>query len=449
MDSVNFELANDGIWTVTQLNRQVGQLLEANFSRIWVRGEISNFTQAASGHWYFSIKDEGAAVKAVMFRGRAQATGFIPKPGERFEFRVNVTLYEPRGDYQLQVESMRRAGRGDLHEAFLILKEKLAAEGLFDQGRKREIKPMPLAVGVVTSMAAAALRDVLTALARRAPHVPVIIYPAPVQGMDSAGKLVQALQDAIARNEVDTLLLVRGGGSLEDLWSFNDETLARTIASSPIPIISGVGHETDFTIADFVADLRAPTPTAAAELSCRTRQTCLNQVDAAFNALTVSQHRLLERAGLRLDRAVACLVSPQQRLQQQNERLQVLKSRLARAASAPHDRHAARLALIRAKLAHAQPRLPELRNELNRQIQHLSTSTQRLIERRGQRLKAASQTLEALSPKNILERGYAIVRNEDGEIIKNALDLSVGERLAVELGQGSLQANVLQVHALL
>jgi exodeoxyribonuclease VII large subunit len=277
----------------------------------------------------------------------------------------------------------------------------------------------------------------------------VIIYPAPVQGMDAAAKLVQSLRDAIARNEVDTLLLVRGGGSLEDLWSFNDETLARTIASSPIPIISGVGHETDFTIADFVADLRAPTPTAAAELCCRTRQTCLNQVDAAFNALTVSQHRRLEHAGLRLDRAVACLVSPQQRLQHQNERLQILKNRLARAASAPHDRHAARLALIRAKLAHAQPRLPELRNELNRQIQHLSSSAQRLIERQGQRLGSASQTLAALSPGNILERGYAIVRNQDGEIIKNALDLSVGERLGVELRHGSLQVNVLQVDALL
>ncbi len=449
MDEGRLEPANDGIWTITQLNRQVGQLLEHNFSRIWVRGEISNFTQAASGHWYFSIKDEGATVRAVMFRGRAQATGFTPKAGERFEFRVNVTLYEPRGDYQLQVESMRRAGRGDLHEAFLQLKEKLAAEGLFDPGRKRQIKAMPLAVGVVTSMAAAALRDVLTALARRAPHVSVIIYPAPVQGLDAAGKLVFALEQAIARNEVDTLLLVRGGGSLEDLWSFNDESLARLIAASPIPVISGVGHETDFTIADFVADLRAPTPTAAAELCCRTRQACLNQLDAAFGALSAQHHRLLERAALRLDRAVAALVSPQQRLQQQNERLQVLKSRLVRAASVPHDRHAARLALTRARLAHAEPRLSELRGELGRQAQRLSAAAQRQLERRRQRLSAATQTLQALSPRNILGRGYAIVRNAEGEIVKNALDLSVGEQLGVELGQGSVRVNVLQAHALL
>ncbi|SHI03584.1 exodeoxyribonuclease VII large subunit [Pollutimonas bauzanensis] len=449
MDSGSLELANDGIWTVSQLNRRVGQLLESHFSRIWVRGEISNFTQAASGHWYFSIKDEGATVRAVMFRGRAQATGFVPKPGERFEFRVNVTLYEPRGDYQLQVESMRRAGRGDLHEAFLLLKEKLAAEGLFDPARKRQITAMPRAVGVVTSMAAAALRDVLTALARRAPHVPVIVYPAPVQGLDAAGKLVQALRGAIARNEVDTLLLVRGGGSLEDLWSFNDEALARTIVASPIPVISGVGHETDFTIADFVADLRAPTPTAAAELCCRTRQTCLNQLDAAFGALSTQHHRLLERAALRLDRAVASLVSPQQRLQQQNERLQVLKSRLARAASSPQDRHRARLALIRAKLVHAEPRLPELRSALARQEQRLSSSAQHHLQRQRQRLAAAAQTLEALSPRNILGRGYAIVRNDEGKIIKNALDLSIGEQLGVELGQGSARVSVLQAHALL
>ncbi|NYT63615.1 exodeoxyribonuclease VII large subunit [Alcaligenaceae bacterium] len=449
MESVGLEPAKDGVWTVSQLNRQVGQLLESHFSRIWVRGEISNFTQAASGHWYFSIKDEGATVRAVMFRGRAQATGLVPKPGERFEFRVNVTLYEPRGDYQLQVESMRRAGRGDLHEAFLLLKEKLAAEGLFDPARKRAIKTMPLAVGVVTSMAAAALRDVLTALARRAPHVAVIVYPAPVQGQDAAGKLVQALNEAIVRNEVDTLLLVRGGGSLEDLWSFNNESLARAIAASPIPVISGVGHETDFTIADFVADLRAPTPTAAAELCCRTRQACLVQLDMAFGALSAQHRRLLERAALRLDRAVAMLVSPQQRLQQQNERLQVLKSRLSRAAAAPHERYAARLALLKARLAHAQPRLPDLRTEVGRQAQQLAYAAQRQLERRRQRLLAATQTLQALSPKNILGRGYAIVRTEHGKIVKNALDLSVGEQLGVELGQGSLRVGVLQAHALL
>ena len=449
MDLNGTPAAGDGVWTVSQLNRRVGALLEGNFSRIWVRGEISNFTQAASGHWYFSVKDESAAVRAVMFRGRAQSVGFVPKPGEKFEFRVNVTLYEPRGDYQLQVESMRRAGRGNLHEAFLALKEKLAAEGLFDPGRKRDINPMPVAVGVVTSLAAAALRDVLSALARRAPHVSIVIYPAPVQGLDAAGKLNQALEQAIARREVDTLLLVRGGGSLEDLWSFNDETLARTIAHSSIPIISGVGHETDFTIADFVADLRAPTPTAAAELCCRSRVNCANQLAGLCAALAAQQRRLLERCALRLDRAVALLVSPQQRLRQQNERLQALKNRLARAAAHPHERQSARLAAAQARLAYAQPRLEGMRGDLALSRRRLADATLRQIERRRQRLDAATQTLQALSPRNILDRGYAIVRKESGDIVKNALDLSVGEQLNVELGRGRLQVDVLQAHGLL
>src|SRR5690554_4317985 len=216
--------SEEEVWTVSQLNKRVGSLLQDSFSRIWLRGEVSNFTQAASGHWYFSIKDDRAAVRAVMFRGRTQTVGFVPKSGERCEFRVTVTLYEPRGDYQVQVEAMRRAGLGDLHEAFLKLKQKLEAEGLFAPERKKPLPRHPRSIGVVTSLAAAALRDVLTALKRRAPHVEVIVYPAAVQGTEAPAELVQALRTAVERNEVDTLLLVRGGGSLEDLWSFNDET---------------------------------------------------------------------------------------------------------------------------------------------------------------------------------------------------------------------------------
>lgn len=439
----------DEVWTVGQLNRRVGDMLQGQFSRIWVRGEVSNFTSAASGHWYFSIKDERAAVRAVMFRGRAQTVGFVPKAGEKFEFRATVTLYEPRGDYQLQVEAMRRAGRGDLHEAFLALKEKLAAEGLFDESRKRAISTMPRAVGVVTSLAAAALRDVLSALARRAPHVPVIIYPAPVQGMDAAGQLCQALQKAIDRNEVDTLLLVRGGGSLEDLWSFNDEALARLVASSPIPVISGVGHETDFTIADFVADLRAPTPTAAAELCCRSREGCLDAVRVLSTGLASRHARLLERATLRLDRAAALLVSPQDRLRQQGEKLNQLKQRLARAAAHPQERRATSLAALRSRLLYAGPDLAARQQSLARSRRDLLATSRRLIERRAQRLVAARQTLQALNPRTILNRGYAIVRKDDGTIVKNALDLSVGEQLGVELDQGSVHVSVLQAHGLL
>src|SRR5690606_26036833 len=420
---------------------RVGALLEGNSSRIWVRGEMSNFTQASSGHWYCSVKDDGAAVRAVMFRGRAQAVGFVPKPGEKFEFRVSVTLYEPRGDYQVQVESLRRVGRGDLHEAFLALKEKLAAEGLFDPARKRPVKALPQTIGAVTSLAAAALRDVLSALARRAPHVSVIIYPAPVQGLDAAGQLNQALQQAIQRNEVDTLLLVRGGGSLEDLWSFNDEALARSIAASPIPIISGVGHETDFTIAEFVADVRAPTPTAAAELCCRSRQSCASAVAAALAALTARRTRHIERSALRLDRAVAPLLPSQHPLRQPGERLQQLRRRVAQAAARPQEGRAARLAMLGTRLAHARPRPATLHGDVAMQLQRLAGALERGLERRQQRLAASVQTLQALNPHNILERGYAIVRNAQGEVVKNALDLKVGESLSVELGRGSVRAD--------
>jgi exodeoxyribonuclease VII large subunit len=441
MALTGFESVNGVVLSVAQLNRQVGALLEGHFSQVWVRGEVSNFTQAASGHWYFTIKDERAAVRAVMFRGRAQSVGFIPKAGERFEFRANVTLYEPRGDYQLQVDRLRRAGQGDLHEAFLLLKEKLAAEGLFDPSRKRPVKLVPRTVGVVTSLAAAALQDVLSVMARRAPHVRVIIYPAPVQGADAAGKIQQALFAAFERGEADTLLLVRGGGSLEDLWSFNNENLARTIAASPVPVISGVGHETDFTIADFVADLRAPTPTAAAELCCQARETCLARLDAAFAELTARQFRLIEHAGLRLDRAVALLVSPQQHLARQRERLHSVMNRLARAALVPGERRRSRLEFVKSRLTRCAPDHAYLERDLARCTQRLASLGQRQVKSRRDRLAAVSQTLAALNPRNVLGRGYAIVRDGQGAIIKNALDLSIGDQLGIELHQG--RANVL------
>ncbi|HUH39745.1 MAG TPA: exodeoxyribonuclease VII large subunit [Castellaniella sp.] len=396
----------DGVLTVAQLNRQVARLLQAAVPAVWVCGEVSNFTRAASGHWYFSITDEAAAVRAVMFRGRAQAVGFVPQAGERFDFRVQVSLYEPRGDFQVQVETLRRSGRGDLHEAFLRLRDRLTAEGLIDPARRRPLAPMPRAVGVVTSLAAAALRDVLSVMARRAPHVRVVIYPAPVQGRDAAARLCEALNTAYGRAEVDTVLLVRGGGSLEDLWSFNDETLARLIAASPIPVISGVGHETDFTIADFVADLRAPTPTAAAELCCDSQAMAGDRVQGALTALAGAQRRLLDLGAMRLDRATAQLVSPEQRLR-----------------------------LWRQRLASA--------------TQRLQSATIHQAQVRTARLAAVSRTLQALDPRGVLGRGYALVRGADGGIIKNALDLKIGERIDVEFGSGRAQAEIVQTDALL
>lgn len=441
--------SEEEVWTVSQLNKRVGSLLQDSFSRIWLRGEVSNFTQAASGHWYFSIKDDRAAVRAVMFRGRTQTVGFVPKSGERCEFRVTVTLYEPRGDYQVQVEAMRRAGLGDLHEAFLKLKFKLESEGLFASERKRPIARHPRRVGVITSLSAAALRDVLTALDRRAPHVQVVVYPAMVQGADAPSTLVQALRTAGERGEVDTVLLVRGGGSIEDLWSFNDEILARAIAASPIPVISGVGHETDFTIADFVADLRAPTPTAAAELCCLPLADSLRAVEAALRALSLRQMRLLETASLRLDKARAGLVSPRQRLAQQVERLNALKRRMEQAVNRRMERGSSRHSHLVTRLERCQPRVLEQRYTVDKLGQALHRSTIASIRQKRSRLVALSQTLEALGPRSVLDRGYSITRDAQGKIVKNGLDLKVGETLQVEFGRGSAQARVLATHGLL
>src|SRR5690606_4126069 len=424
----NGQSGGDAVLTVSQLNRRVAQLLEDGVPRLWVAGEVSNFTRAASGHWYFSIKDEAAAVRAVMFRGRAQAVGFIPEVGGRYEFRVQVSLYEPRGDYQVQVESMRQAGRGDLHEAFLRLRDRLTQEGLIDPARRRPLPVLPKAVGVVTSLSAAALRDVLSVMARRAPHVRVVIYPAQVQGRDAAPQLCAALDRAAARAEVDTLLRVRGGGSLEDLWSFNGEALARRIASCPIPVISGVGHETDFTIADFVADLRAPTPTAAAELCCEERGRLAGRLQAACDLFARGQQRRLEHAAIRLDRACAQLISPVQRLQLRRQRLEFAARRL----QAGLDRL-----------------LQERRRRPAMAMDRLTIGLDGLLQRCHRRLEAPLAALGALDPHRVLGRGYALVRRADGAIVKNALDLKIHEPIVIEFGQGRAQAEVTRTDALL
>jgi exodeoxyribonuclease VII large subunit len=280
---------------VSALNRAIGTMLERSFPLVWVAGEVSNFTRAASGHWYFSIKDAQAQMRCVMFRGRAQYAEFTPREGDRIEVRALVTMYEPRGELQLNVEAVRRTGQGRLYEAFLKLKAQLEAEGLFAAERKRALPAHPRAIGIVTSLQAAALRDVLTTLSRRAPHIPVIVYPAPVQGVGVSAKLADMVDAANARREVDVLIVCRGGGSIEDLWAFNEEVLARAIAESAIPVVSGVGHETDFTIADFAADVRAPTPTGAAELVSPQRVLLLRELDHRHATLARGFGRMMER----------------------------------------------------------------------------------------------------------------------------------------------------------
>lgn len=440
------DLLTRQILTVAQLNQAVGQLLERHLPMLWVRGEISNFTQAASGHWYFTLKDARAGVRAVMFRSRASAVGFTPRAGDQVELRARVSLYEARGDFQLQVDAMRRAGQGDLYEAFLQLKQKLELEGLFDGDRKRSPVDLPRAIGVITSLQAAALRDVLTALRRRSPHIPVIVYPAPVQGADSAQWLTQAVQEANRRAEVDTLLLVRGGGSIEDLWSFNDEALARAIATSAITIISGVGHETDFTIADFVADLRAPTPTAAAELACAPRSDLLSRVDHAVRGIARAQQRRLERLAQRLDRASAGLVSPSQRLAHQQERLAGLARRVQYAWQRPQARRHARLELMQERLA--RNRLEPLRvgERLTQMMLRLERAQSQMTQRRATRLAMLQAQLRAFDPQNTLARGYAIARDEAGNILRDATQLQPGQGLTLSLARGEADVRVEQVH---
>lgn len=432
------------ILTVAQLNQAVSHLLEDSFDACWVRGEISNFTNASSGHWYFTLKDDTASVRAVMFRSRAAATGFTPKTGDSVELKARVTLYEARGEYQLQVEQLRKAGLGTLFEAFVALKNKLSAEGLFDPENKRALPQYPKAIGVITSLGAAALHDVLTALARRAPHVPVVIYPSLVQGAGAALQLRQALALANERQEVDTLLLVRGGGSLEDLFSFNDEALARDIAASLIPVVSGVGHETDFTIADFVADVRAPTPTAAAELVCETRQSQLERVLGAAQWAEQLLLRQLERLAQRVDRATIALVPPSQRVAHQLEKVAGLGHRVAAAFDKQFQRSRARHAQTHVRCKSLLPDLTALRARLVHADAELLAGQRRLLVRQQTRLESVGAQLRALSPEHTLARGYAIVRTEDKKILRKSVEAQVGQVLEVTLAEGVLNATVTQ-----
>ncbi len=432
------------VLTVSQLNRSVAVLLEHQLPPVWVTGEISNFSSAGSGHWYFSLKDAAAAVRVVMFRGRNQAVGFTPGNGDRVEVRAQVTLYEARGDFQLNAEMLRRAGAGDLFQQFLRLKAQLAAEGLFDVARKRPIPAAPRCIGVVTSQQAAALRDVLTTLARRAPQVPVIVYPAAVQGGQAPGELIRALQRAVQRAECDVLLLVRGGGSLEDLWAFNEEGLARAIAASPIPVISGVGHETDVSIADWVADLRAPTPTAAAVAAVPDRQTSQRALQGLRERLVHVWRRQAEQREQRLDTAIRLLRPPSIYWAQRRGQLEQMVRRWAMAGERSFGVRWSRLEVLAQALRPPEWRARQAR--LNALERALATAQKARLATVNDRLVHASAALELVSPRAVLARGYAIVTGPDGQIVRDAASVAPGEHVAVALGHGSLDARVIAAH---
>lgn len=409
------------VWPVGALIKAIADALEARFNPVAVEGEISGFSRAASGHCYFSLKDDVGQIRCAMFRRATLLLDFSPKDGQRVELRGRLGVYEPRGELQLVVESMRQAGQGSLFEQFLKLKTKLEAEGLFDSGRKRPLPISPKAIGVVTSLGAAALHDVVTALQRRAPHIPIIIYPASVQGAQATTELREALFKAYQRQEVDVLLLVRGGGAMEDLWAFNDEQLARTIVASPVPVISGVGHETDFTIADFCADLRAPTPTAAAELAAQPRSVWLDLFGLMASRLQHGVERQLQSCAQRLDLAATHLSRPSHFLTRQQARL---------AAHAQNLQFAKRSALL------------QLNTSLRALEANLPQRVSVLMQKRNLQLENARIRLELLNPALVLKRGYAWLSDMQQQPITSVNHLHVDQAVRATLADGEVDLTV-------
>ena len=412
------------VWPVGALLRAIAESLQARFNPVAVRGELTGFSRAASGHCYFSLKDEQGQVRCAMFRRAASLLDFSPRDGQLVELRGRLGVYEPRGELQLVVESMQQAGQGNLFEQFLLLKARLEVEGLFDAARKRSLPLIPRAIGIVTSLGAAALHDVVTTLQRRTPHIPVVIYPASVQGAQAAAELRAALLDAFQRQPADmveVLLLVRGGGAIEDLWAFNDEQLARTIAASPVPLVSGIGHETDFTIADFVADVRAPTPTAAAELCAQPRSSWLDGLDLAFSRLQTGVERQLQSHNQRLDWAASRISRPSHLVTRQQSRLSAVAQGLNQA--------------MRALMRHEQLTLQALGANLPRAVGATG-------QRARHRLERAQLRLELLDPRLVLQRGYSWLAELNGEPITSVKTTHIGQPVRATLADGQVDLTV-------
>ena len=425
--------------------------LDARFNPVMVRGEISGFSRAASGHCYFTLKDDGGQIRCAMFRRAASLVDFSPRDGEMVEVRGRLGVYEARGDLQLVVESMTRAGQGALFEQFLRLKAKLEAEGLFDAAHKRMPPSQPRAIGVVTSLGAAAWHDVVTALQRRAPHIPVILVPSLVQGAAAPAMLVQALHKLYALSAednpmsapVDVILLVRGGGALEDLWAFNDEQLARVIAQSPVPVICGVGHETDFSIADFVADVRAPTPTAAAEMAATDQRFGLDALAALSHRLDRALLRQQDRQAQRLDSVAARWGQGLLRQQdQQAQRLSAVAARLSRpqALLGQHqkwlDQHAHRLQ------TGVQSTLQQGQHQLERLADRLGFERAQQLQQNAQRLDTVGLRLSSIDPQRVLERGYAWLSDESGQAMTHATQFQPGQTVRATLADGVVPLKV-------
>jgi exodeoxyribonuclease VII large subunit len=439
---------NRDIYSVSRLNREVKLLLERGFGVLWLEAEISNFSRPSSGHWYFSLKDTAAQVRCCMFRQRNQLCTFIAKDGQKVLVRARIGMYEARGEYQLIIDHMEDAGLGALKRQFEELAARLSAEGLFAPERKRSLPPLPRRIGLITSPTGAAVRDILHVLARRFAAVPVMIYPVAVQGATAHAEIIAAIATAGRRAECDVLILARGGGSLEDLWAFNHEGLARAIVASPIPIVSGVGHEVDFTIADLAADVRAPTPSAAAEIvvpDCAEWLAALNRYGARLRR---TAQRMLESRAERLRwlKGRAARVSPTARLAQQSQRLDELEQRLMRAWRQALSERRTALGEWRTRLWQASP-VAHIRTTIARHAAldaRLRGAVLEILRRARERLAPLLRTLHAVSPLATLERGYAIVAKGDGGILRDAADAPPGTVIEARLAKGRVRAKVEQ-----
>ncbi len=434
------------IFSISRLNREARAILEGHFPLIWVEGELSNLARPSSGHLYFSLKDEQAQVRCAMFKMRNQLLGFKPDNGMQVLARARVSLYEGRGEFQLIIEHLEEAGDGALRRAFDQLKHKLASEGLFDVAHKKPLPTLPRCIGVVTSPTGAALRDILSVLKRRFPAIPVLVYPVPVQGQGAGEKIAAAIRSASRRQDCDVLIVSRGGGSLEDLWAFNEEVVARAIHDCALPVVSGVGHEIDFTIADFVADRRAATPSAAAELVSPDQADWLQQLRGFEQRLAQQLRAQLDRHQQRLNWLEQRLQQqePRRRLRQQAQRLDELEQRLKFAVLAHLRHNTARLAqgLVRLQRHAPAQRLAQLHAHIAQLTQRLhATLRLQLSQRRGQ-LTSLARALDAISPLATLGRGYALVTRSDGSVLRRAVDVQTGEHVVARLAEGQLLCRV-------
>ncbi|MGY4676234.1 exodeoxyribonuclease VII large subunit [Pasteurella sp. P03HT] len=441
---------SEQIYSVSQLNQSVRLMLENQLGQVWLTGEISNFSQPVSGHWYLTLKDEQAQVRAAMFRMKNMRVAFRPQNGMQVLVRASVSLYEPRGDYQIIIESMHPAGEGLLQQQFDALKMKLAAEGLFAQHLKKTLPSFSKAVGIVTSKTGAALQDMLQILARRDPTLKVVIYPTAVQGKEATAEIVQMVELANRRQEVDVLIVGRGGGSLEDLWCFNEEEVARAIFNSTLPVISAVGHETDVTIADFVADLRAPTPSAAAELVSRNQQELLQQLyyfaqrlEMALDRVFAEKTQQLQRLRLRLQHQ-----HPHTQLRIQQQHMQQLSHRLQLSMQAQLNKNRYKLTALNEQLQKTSLplRIQKLQHYVYQLDMRLNGAWRQLFTQKQHQLVRACGLLDGLSPLKVLARGYAIVENQRGQAVTNTAQVSVGERLKTRLMQGELVSEIIAIH---